>query len=183
MEDRLKEMCAGLDRQIGSANIRVEKAQALLAGLERHRKVLSTALEGIQRGSQPRSEAGDQSWAKLSRADAVARTLEEVGGSLPPLAISRALAEQGRSGDTPAAVSASLNYLQKKGRARWLGNGLWQAGPPELSSPGSKPAFDHPLDGHDDPSPPALADLDVVQGQLRPPPPGSSRSWITVRFG
>jgi hypothetical protein len=75
---------------------------------------------------------------------------------LSPLEISQALAERGRGGDDPGAVSAALNYLAKKHRASRHGPGQWQAGPPELSSPDLTTALDHPVDREGPTGPPAL---------------------------
>jgi len=156
MEDTLAELVADLDTRIDSAKANVEKAQAELSDLERRREVLSTALYEIQRGPEPRAKARDRPWPKLNRNDAVERVLEEAGRLLSLLEISQALAERGRDGDDPGAVSAALNYLAKKRRASRHGPGRWQAGSSELSSPDLTTALDRPVDRPGPTSPPAL---------------------------
>jgi hypothetical protein len=156
MEETLAELVAELDGRIGSATANVEKAQAELSDLERRREVLNTALYEIQRGPEPRAKAGDRPWAKLNRNDAVERVLKEADRLLSPLEISQALAERGRGGDDPGAVSAALNYLAKKRRVSRHGPGRWQAGPSELNTPDLTTGLDHPVDRGGLTSPPAL---------------------------
>ena len=146
LDSTVTQLIAQLDRKIISARAGVEKAQAELARLEAEREALATALNMIQRGPQPPSS--DRPWPELSRSDAVARILEQKGGALSPRDISVVLAERGRHGDEPAAVSAALNYLAKKGRASSPGPGLWQAGPGDRSGPGLIPAPDEPPGDH-----------------------------------
>ena len=149
-------LVAELDTKIASAKANVEKAQAELTDLQRRREVLGTALYELQRGPEPQAKAGDRPWPKLNRNDAVERVLKEVGRLLSPLEISEALAERGRSGDDPGAVSAALNYLAKKGRASRPGPGQWQAGPSESNTPDLTAAPNAPVDRGGPTGPPAL---------------------------
>jgi hypothetical protein len=142
LDSTVVELIARQDRQIVLARARLEKAQAQLARLEAERDALAAALNRMQGG--PQAPSSDPPWSELSRSRAVERVLEQEGRALSPLEISVVLAERGRRGDGPAAVSAALNYLAKKGRASSPGPGLWRGGPADLSGPGLIPGPEEP---------------------------------------
>ena len=66
-------------------------------------------------------------WPDLSRAEAVLELLLQEGGPLSRMALTERLADVGRVGDDPDAVSAALAYLRRTGRAERVAAGQWVA--------------------------------------------------------
>lgn len=66
-------------------------------------------------------------WQDLSRAEAVLELLLQEGGPLSRMTLTERLAEVGRVGDDPDAVSAALAYLRRTGRAERVAAGQWVA--------------------------------------------------------
>lgn len=108
-----------------------EKAREIRLNVDRltqEQRVLEGLLQRFNPGHPPPAGTAENPWINLGRSDAVERVLIEAGEQvLSPSDIAGALRAHGREGDTSNYVSASLSYLQDKGRATQIDRGRWMA--------------------------------------------------------
>lgn len=108
----------------------------LQLALDRRRGVATTAVApstmASSEGHDPAPSWEPAPWPTLSRAEAVLQLLLEEEAPLSRVTITQRLAELGREGDDPDAVSAALAYLRRTGRAERAGPGQWVASGPSV---------------------------------------------------
>lgn len=146
-EDALQTVLGDVELLLVDAEDRLRRVEEEVASLQAERYGLQLALARLRGGVVPvpppplPALPGDgtvepgwvpASWQELSRAEAVYQVLLEENGALSRGTITERLAEVGRVGDDPDAVSAALAYLRRTGRAERTGLGQWvaTAGPP-----------------------------------------------------
>ena len=141
VEEVLQALLAEVELLLTDAEAQLVRLEEQVNGLQAERYGLQLALarrrdqaptadlQGPLRPPQQGARATWETvpWQDMSRAEAVLQLLLEEGGPLSRMGIAERLAEVGRVGDDPDAVSAALAYLRRTGRAERAGAGQWVA--------------------------------------------------------